>query len=180
MAPTNDEDWSDSDDDVGSDVETSVLLGVPDGVVQSDTDISDAAVSRIGGHPVRAISSMPFFLRVNPLSLRPSAKFVQIHASFSYKCGVHSKTAPWIVPSMSGVAPSLRARLNQAGEAPSPAAFPNPWRGLRRNDKYAAKLEIKLAKRRAAAETKAQARALAEQQKNTPKKNPFSVCRALQ
>ncbi|KAG6864622.1 hypothetical protein C0991_008243 [Blastosporella zonata] len=140
MSPAHDEDWSDSDDDVGSDVETSVLLGVPDGLVQSDTDISDAAVSRIGGHPVRAISPMyfhrisilihfrkrPFSLLLNLLSLRPNA--------------------------------SVRA-----------------WRGLRRNDKYAAKLEIRLAKKRAAEEAKAQARALAEQQKNTVKKNPFSM-----
>lgn len=60
MSPAHEDDWSDSDDDVGSDVETSVLLGVPDGLVQSDTDINDAAVSRIGGHPVRAISPMYF------------------------------------------------------------------------------------------------------------------------
>ncbi|KAG6868185.1 hypothetical protein C0993_006398 [Termitomyces sp. T159_Od127] len=110
MSPAHEDDWSDSDDDVGSDVETSVLLGVPDGLVQSDTDINDAAVSRIGGHPVRAIS------------------------------------------------PIVRA-----------------WRGLRRNDKYAAKLEIKLAKKRAVEQAKGQAKALAEQQKNTPKKNPFSM-----
>ncbi|KAG6897387.1 hypothetical protein C0992_002049 [Termitomyces sp. T32_za158] len=105
MSPAHEDNWSDSDD-VGSDMETSVLLGVPDGLVQSDTDISDAAVSRIGGHPVRVIS------------------------------------------------PIVRA-----------------WRGLRRNDKYAAKLEIKLAKKRAIQEAKA----LTEQQKNTPKKNPFSM-----
>lgn len=44
-------DWSDSDDDILSEVETSVLLGIPDGVVD-EADINDAAVSRIGGHPV--------------------------------------------------------------------------------------------------------------------------------
>jgi hypothetical protein len=58
--PTNtmpsavDDDWSDSDDEIGSEVETAVLLGIPDGVVETETDIKDAAVSRIGGHPVRA------------------------------------------------------------------------------------------------------------------------------
>ncbi|KAG6837173.1 hypothetical protein H0H93_013763 [Arthromyces matolae] len=175
MSPARDDDWSDSDDDVGSDVETSVLLGVPDGLVQSNADLSDAAVSRIGGHPVRAISPMYFdieylylytfqirlfFLRVNPLSLRPSAKSVRILANFSFRCGVPLKIAQWTVLSMFGVAPSPHVRANQAA-----------WRGLRRNDRYAAKLEAKLAKKRAAEKAKA----LAEQQKATPKKNPFSL-----
>lgn len=48
-----DPDWSDSDDDERSDVETNVLLGLPDGQIERDEDIRDAAVSRIGGRPVR-------------------------------------------------------------------------------------------------------------------------------
>jgi hypothetical protein len=53
--PRTDEDWSDSDSDDGlSQVETSVLLGVPDGTVETEADRIDAAVSRIGGLPVRA------------------------------------------------------------------------------------------------------------------------------
>lgn len=56
--------WSDSDDDVGSDVETSVLLGIPDGVIETIADINDAAVSRIGGHPVRSISRMYHYSRL--------------------------------------------------------------------------------------------------------------------
>lgn len=52
------DEWSDSDDEVLSDVETSVLLGVPDGPLETIADINDAAVSRIGGHPVRSISRM--------------------------------------------------------------------------------------------------------------------------
>jgi hypothetical protein len=54
MARKVDDGWSDSDDDVLSEMETSVLLGVPDGAVDGP-DIKDAAVSRIGGHPVRYI-----------------------------------------------------------------------------------------------------------------------------
>jgi len=54
MTAKDDNDWSDSDDDVLSEVETSVLLGVPDGAIDT-ADINDAAVSRIGGHPVRYI-----------------------------------------------------------------------------------------------------------------------------
>lgn len=49
------------------------------------------------------------------------------------------------------------------------------WRGLRRNDKYAAKLEKMLAKKRAAEEAKVQALAQAEQKKNAHKINPFSM-----
>lgn len=51
--PLRKDDWSDSDDEVLSDIETSVLLGVPDGPVESLSDLHDVAVSRIGGHPVR-------------------------------------------------------------------------------------------------------------------------------
>lgn len=49
-----DDDWSDSDD---GNVETAVLLGVPDGPIESEIDLTDAAVSRIGGHPVRYVPS---------------------------------------------------------------------------------------------------------------------------
>ncbi len=55
MAAGYEDDWSDSDDDMGSDVETSVQLGIPDGPLKSPSDLLDAAVSRIGGHPVRYI-----------------------------------------------------------------------------------------------------------------------------
>ena len=55
MAPQREEDWSDSDEESSSDIETSVLLGVPDGPVDEPNDLKDAAVSRIGGHPVGRI-----------------------------------------------------------------------------------------------------------------------------
>ena len=56
-------DWSDSDEeDARSDVETNVLLGIPDGEIKTQGDIDDAAVSRIGGRPVRY--SVPYFYRV--------------------------------------------------------------------------------------------------------------------
>ena len=51
MAPHND-DSSDSESET-SEVVTSVLLGVPDGPVDTISDLLDAAVSRIGGLPVR-------------------------------------------------------------------------------------------------------------------------------
>lgn len=58
MAPSVEDDWSDSDEEVGSEVETPVLLGVPDGPITSVGELADAAVSRIGGHPVRAVLPM--------------------------------------------------------------------------------------------------------------------------
>jgi pre-rRNA-processing protein TSR4 len=48
--------WSDEDED-DAQIETSIHLGVPDGPVESASDLSDAAVSRIGGLPVRPIST---------------------------------------------------------------------------------------------------------------------------
>jgi hypothetical protein len=54
--PLQEGDWSDSDDEqLLGEVETSVLLGVPDGPIIIPSDTDDAAVSRIGGHPVRSI-----------------------------------------------------------------------------------------------------------------------------
>jgi pre-rRNA-processing protein TSR4 len=89
MAPKNDDQWSDSDDDVVSEVETSVLLGIPDGAIDA-ADINDAAVSRIGGHPVRYIlycfvayslirvKSRRFFRHKNPRYLLQAARIVRI------------------------------------------------------------------------------------------------------
>lgn len=47
--------WSDSEDEERpSGVETGVLLGIPDGKIENEDDLIDAAVSRVGGLPVRA------------------------------------------------------------------------------------------------------------------------------
>lgn len=58
--PKIEDDWSDSDDDdLASDVETAVQLGVPDGPIPpSSNDLLAANVSRIGGHPVWLLLSM--------------------------------------------------------------------------------------------------------------------------
>lgn len=67
MAPQyDDDDWSDEDEDEVSDVESSVQLGIPDGPLDSAADRVDAAVSRIGGLPVRYI---PFHMHVASSSL---------------------------------------------------------------------------------------------------------------
>jgi len=55
MAPIQrDDSWSDDGDERPSGVETDVLLGIPDGRIENEGDLIDAAVSRIGGLPVRA------------------------------------------------------------------------------------------------------------------------------
>jgi hypothetical protein len=54
MAPQFEDDWSDSDEEDVSDTITAVQLGVSDGPLESESDLRDAAVSRIGGLPVRA------------------------------------------------------------------------------------------------------------------------------
>lgn len=49
------------------------------------------------------------------------------------------------------------------------------WRGLRFNEKYAAKLEKKLARKREVEAVKTHALTLSEQKKTEAKINPFSV-----
>lgn len=62
MPSSTQEAWSDSDEDDLPQVETSVLLGIPDGVIESPSDLKDAAVSRIGGLPVRHIPTQTCIL----------------------------------------------------------------------------------------------------------------------
>jgi len=52
--------WSDEDDDDATQIETSIHLGVPDGPVESASDLNDAAVSRIGGLPALLSHDAPF------------------------------------------------------------------------------------------------------------------------
>ncbi len=78
MAPQYDDDeWSDSDEEEGSDIETSVQLGIPDGPLDSASDRLDAAVSRIGGHPVRYHS----LIRACTLILI-QCNYFSVHTSF--------------------------------------------------------------------------------------------------
>ena len=124
MAP--EDDWSDSDEEVLSDAETSVHLGVPDGPIESSSDILDAAVSRIGGHPVRDIFrpcmcrslieiyphffctfffSLPyrrFLPLMNPSTLPRLAKTADRLWSLSSSCGARLKTVPMTESCMYG------------------------------------------------------------------------------
>lgn len=58
MASSTRQDWSDEEEDLIR-TETSVFLGIPDGPVEVSSDLNDAAVSRIGGLPVRFIPNQP-------------------------------------------------------------------------------------------------------------------------
>ncbi|KAG5637685.1 hypothetical protein H0H81_003601 [Sphagnurus paluster] len=161
MGIPQDDDWSDSDDELISEVETSVLLGVPDGAVQSISDITDAAVSRIGGHPAFLPSLEPSLSSSQcKICSNPSELLVQIWCPFE-DSPMDRAMYIWgcAKASCQGKHGSIRA-----------------WRGLRRNDKYAAKLEKKLAKKRAAEEAQARARSQAQVKKTAPKINPFAVC----
>ena len=50
MAPSDD--YSDSDESDVEDIQTNVLLGLPDGPISSTSDLVKPRISRIGGHPV--------------------------------------------------------------------------------------------------------------------------------
>lgn len=79
MAAHDDSDWSDSDDEELSGMETSVLLGVPDGPMDKQEDAEDAAVSRIGGYPVRLFALHSIVCTVDNnrnISFVPYAPFV--------------------------------------------------------------------------------------------------------
>jgi pre-rRNA-processing protein TSR4 len=95
MAPKDDDEWSDSDDEVLSEMETSVLLGVPDGVIDG-VDINDAAVSRIGGHPVRYI--LYYFMACSLTRIKIKA-FIPSHepSLSSASCKSCSKTMELLV-----------------------------------------------------------------------------------
>ncbi|KAG7093833.1 hypothetical protein E1B28_007472 [Marasmius oreades] len=158
MPSATEKDWSDSDDDIPSDVETSVSLGLPDGALQEESDLYDAAVSRIGGRPAFLQSVEP------PLSCSQCENcsslmelLLQIYCPFEdspmdralYVWGC-SKSG------CQGASGSVRA-----------------WRGLRHNEEYAKKLENKLARKRER-ETKVKATSEATRSEGGTA-NPFSV-----
>lgn len=158
--PYGQNDLSDSDDELLSGIETSVLLGVPDGELELDTDATDAAVSRIGGRAAFLPSREP------PLSTsqckicsNPSELLVQLWCPFEdspmdralYIWGCSRATCQ-------GKQGSIRA-----------------WRGLRRNEAYAAKLKKRQAKKRSAEGAKTRAITPDTERGNGPIANPFSV-----
>ncbi|KAF9245320.1 programmed cell death protein 2 [Melanogaster broomeanus] len=132
-APIED-DWSDSDDEIATGVETNVLLGIPDGSVETETDIEDAAVSRIGGLPAFLPSREPPFSSSQcKVCSNPMELLVQVWCPFE-DSPMDRALYMW------GCARSSCQR--QAGSI-------RAWRGLRYNATYAAKLEKKRAQKQA-------------------------------
>ncbi|TCD68407.1 hypothetical protein EIP91_010808 [Steccherinum ochraceum] len=153
------DDWSDSDEEVLSDAETSVQLGLPDGHLESSNDILDAAVSRIGGHPAFLTQEPPFEsarchncsnsmeLLVQlwcPLEDSPNDRALYIWGCA--RSGCQRKTG------------SIRA-----------------WRGLKLNEKYAAKLEKKQARQKQLEEARIKASAEEQARAAAAKTNPFAM-----
>ncbi|KAJ7074892.1 programmed cell death protein 2 [Mycena belliarum] len=148
MPPIDDDDWSDSDEEAVSEVETSVLLGTPDGAITTAADLADAAVSRIGGHPAFLPSNEPPFSSSScKICTKPMELLVQMWCPFE-NSPMDRALYVWgcAVPECQTKDGCLRA-----------------WRGLRYNDAYAAKLEKKLAKQ------------TVKKTSTTPKTNPFSA-----
>ncbi|KAK7031349.1 programmed cell death protein 2 [Favolaschia claudopus] len=151
MPPIDEDEWSDSDEEAVSEVETSVLLGTPDGVVTAAADLADAAVSRIGGLPAFLPSSEPPFPSSQcKICSRPMELLVQMWCPFE-NSPMDRALYVWgcAVPECQAKEGCIRA-----------------WRGLRYNDAYAAKLEKKLAKQKAKT---------APVTPEKPKTNPFAL-----
>lgn len=156
---SDDSDWSDSDSDldVGGEVETNVLLGVPDGaVINESSDLADVAVSRLGGHPAFLSSKEPALESARCRACENTMELlVQMWCPFEdspmdralYVWGCAKKECQ-------GKAGSVRA-----------------WRGLRFNGPYAAKLDQKKQYR---AQELAKKQAAEEEAKRKAQTNPFS------
>ncbi|KAF9221417.1 hypothetical protein BS17DRAFT_785351 [Gyrodon lividus] len=148
------DDWSDSDDEIATGVQTDVLLGVPDGSVETETDMKDIAVSRIGGLPAFLPSREPPFSSSQcKVCSNPMELLVQVWCPFEDS---PADRALYIW----GCARSFCQR--QVGSI-------RAWRGLKYNAAYAATLEKKKARKLA------QQKAASPSQKSSPTANPFSM-----
>ncbi|TEB21844.1 hypothetical protein FA13DRAFT_1766586 [Coprinellus micaceus] len=160
MAPPRDDGWSDSDEDELGEVETSVLLGVPDGPIDAESDVNDVAVSRIGGHPAFLASSEP------PIS--------------SSQCKVCSNPMELLVQMWCPFENSPMDRAlymwgcSRAG-CQGKESTVRVWRGLRFNERYAAQLEKKRERQRQREQERTEALAEEERKKAAAKVNPFSM-----
>lgn len=85
MSADDESDWSDSSaGSVASSFSTSVMLGLPDGAIESATDLADACVSRLGGPPaflptLRAFPD-PKTAACCPTCARPAELLLQLYA----------------------------------------------------------------------------------------------------
>lgn len=160
MAPPKEDDWSDSDEEELGEVETAVLLGVPDGPIDAESDTNDVAVSRIGGHPAfLAASEPPFSSSQCKHCSKPMELLLQMWCPFE-NSPMDRALYMWGC-----------SRAGCQGKESTIRA----WRGLRYNERYAAQLEMKLAKQRQREQEKAAILAEEERKKAAAKINPFSM-----
>ncbi|KAF8899632.1 programmed cell death protein 2 [Gymnopilus junonius] len=160
--PRTDQDWSDSDEDDLSQLETSVLLGVPDGHVDVQSDACDAAVSRIGGLPAILPSREPPFSSSYCKSCnQPMELLVQMWCPFQ-DSPMDRALYVWGC-----------ARTGCQGKDGSVRA----WRGLRHNEKYAEKLAKKRQRQleRERAKAKAEEERIRAEAQRKAAGNPFSM-----
>ncbi|KAI0065623.1 hypothetical protein BV25DRAFT_1798451 [Artomyces pyxidatus] len=159
MAPAADDDWSDSDDEGISEVETSVLLGVPDGIIESPSDLRDAAVSRIGGLPALLSPAILFESSHCKNCAAPMELLVQMWSPFENS---PYDRALYIWGCASGACQGKDGSVRA-------------WRGLRYNEKYATKLEQKLARKRAQEQAKGTSTSDLVKKDQQNSKNPFAM-----
>ncbi|KAI0091792.1 programmed cell death protein 2 [Irpex rosettiformis] len=162
MAPHYDvdDDWSDSDEETGCDVETSVQLGVPDGPLDSAEDRLDAAVSRIGGHPAFLTSpEPPIESALCKNCSTPMELLVQVWCPMEES---PCDRALYVWGCSRGVCQKLEGSVRA-------------WRGLKFNEKYAAKLQNRKEKQRQKELARVKADEEEAKRKSSMKTNPFSM-----
>ncbi|KAF8327174.1 programmed cell death protein 2 [Cantharellus anzutake] len=129
------DEYSDSDESDAHDIRTSVLLGLADGAITSDKDLSKIRVSRIGGKPVFPVGTPAPPLKVSHCDScsSPMELLVQLWCPFEGSA-FDRVLYVW------GCARRRCQRKPGSVKA---------GRALRYNSKYAAKLAAKLEKRKA-------------------------------
>ncbi|KAL0953459.1 hypothetical protein HGRIS_004692 [Hohenbuehelia grisea] len=158
MAPAHDEEFSDSDDEILPEMEASVWLGFPDEAIEDVAETKDAAVSRIGGHPAFLPSSEPSVSSSQCKNCSsPMELLAQMYCPFP-ESAMDRALYFWGC-----------ARAKCQGKDGSVRA----WRGLRYNEKQAAKLKQRMARKQA--KEKARLKAEAAKKAAAPKGNPFSM-----
>ncbi|KAF8739012.1 RhoGAP protein, partial [Rhizoctonia solani] len=135
MSFEDESDWSDSDD--GSQQQTSVLLGIPDGEIKDPKDTRDPNVSRLGGKPVRpstvrSASTYSLLSYIHIISrMYPTIAEYHLASFILVYSGTDTTTKQKSALSQAHLAHRFRPRF----------ANIRAFRQLRFNDKYAAKLQ---------------------------------------
>ncbi|KAJ1306660.1 hypothetical protein OPQ81_007655 [Rhizoctonia solani] len=160
MSYEDESDWSDSDD--GSQQQTSVLLGIPDGEIKDPKDLRDPNVSRLGGKPtfIPGVSRPPVSSSLCKVCNNPCEVLLHIW------CPFENSPMDRVLYVFGCASPGCQRR---------PGSI-RAFRQLRFNEKYAAKLEKR--KERAQREKEKEAKAVAASGLDTNAlSNPFAMGR---